>query len=111
MRIVKFAWLPVFGLGIPSPCTAAPFATELPPDRKTLALPIKKSLRPAGLEGRDVEAILSNNLVGYLVEVEVGTPSQSVIITIDTGSSDTWMFGPGSCTTCKGGICKSQLFP
>jgi hypothetical protein len=44
----------------------------------------------------------------YAVNVTVGTPPQSIILDIDTGSSDIWMFGPHSCDSstslCYGGL-------
>jgi hypothetical protein len=43
----------------------------------------------------------------YAVNVSVGTPAQHLILDIDTGSSDIWMFGPHSCdsrtSACAGG--------
>jgi len=43
----------------------------------------------------------------YYVNASVGTPAQEVQLDIDTGSSDVWMFGVGSCdettSTCSGG--------
>lgn len=33
----------------------------------------------------------------YYVTVEVGTPAQSLDILVDTGSSDTWVYGSGYC--------------
>ena len=46
----------------------------------------------------------------YYVNASVGTPPQIVQLQIDTGSSDVWMFGKGSCnnqtSTCLGGSCK-----
>ena len=43
----------------------------------------------------------------YFVNATIGTPPQTVNLQIDTGSSDVWMFGPGSCDTqssqCLGG--------
>lgn len=31
----------------------------------------------------------------YHVNASVGTPKQNVVLQIDTGSSDVWVFGPG----------------
>jgi hypothetical protein len=44
----------------------------------------------------------------YYVNASVGTPAQEVSLDIDTGSSDVWMFGVGSCdettSMCAGGV-------
>jgi hypothetical protein len=44
----------------------------------------------------------------YAVNITVGTPAQNIVLDIDTGSSDVWMFGPNSCDTstslCAGGF-------
>ncbi|KAE9980366.1 hypothetical protein EG327_006576 [Venturia inaequalis] len=45
----------------------------------------------------------------YLVNVTVGTPAQNIILDIDTGSSDIWMFGPNSCDE-KTAICYGGTF-
>lgn len=44
----------------------------------------------------------------YFVTASVGTPFQNIDLIVDTGSSDVWMFGAGSCTNgpCEGGTCK-----
>lgn len=46
----------------------------------------------------------------YFVTASVGTPAQEIELIVDTGSSDVWMFGTGSCTQgpCEGGSCKSR---
>jgi hypothetical protein len=35
----------------------------------------------------------------YYVTVEIGTPSQSIDLLVDTGSSDLWVYGPQYCNT------------
>ena len=71
-----------------------------------------QSLRRRALAKRDpVEASLGNvaaqNGGFYYVNVTVGQPPQQVQLDIDTGSSDVWMFGTGSCdpanSICAGG--------
>jgi len=62
---------------------------------------------------RDSHSVILGNAVRlYYVNASVGTPYQKVALQIDTGSSDVWMFGPGSCHTetsyCLGGSCKSH---
>ena len=42
-------------------------------------------------------ASLSNDIVNYLVQVEVGTPPQTVTSVLDTGSSDLWFPTPSLC--------------
>lgn len=50
----------------------------------------------------------------YFVNASVGTPPQLVQLQIDTGSSDVWMFGPGSCddstSRCLGYDCESKSY-
>lgn len=45
----------------------------------------------------------------YWLNASVGTPPQLVQLVVDTGSSDVWVFGPGSCDRnhCLGPVCKS----
>jgi hypothetical protein len=53
-------------------------------------------------------ASLSNAIVSYLVEVEVGTPPQTVTSLLDTGSSDLWFPPPSLCPNtniCPDGFC------
>ena len=54
------------------------------------------------------------NQAMYGVNVKVGNPPQPVTLLLDTGSSDTWMFGPKSCDTttspCVGGDCEYRSF-
>lgn len=40
---------------------------------------------------------MSNDIVNYLVQVEVGTPPQTVTSVLDTGSSDLWFPTPSPC--------------
>jgi len=41
----------------------------------------------------------------YYVQVGVGTPAQSLSLLVDTGSSDTWLYGPNFCGSSHG-CCK-----
>ncbi|KAK3694785.1 aspartic peptidase domain-containing protein [Podospora appendiculata] len=47
--------------------------------------------------------ILANNITGglYFIDVEVGTPGQTVTLALDTGSSDAWLVAPNAdlCTS------------
>ena len=59
---------------------------------------------------RDTSQVpLRNDIALYIVETEFGTPGQKFDLQIDTGSSDTWVFGPGSCQAetegCSGKEC------
>ena len=69
-------------------------------------------LERSPLTKRDEPPVSLGNAVSeglYFVNASVGTPRQNVALQIDTGSSDVWMFGPGSCdtrtSTCLGGVC------
>ncbi|GAM87612.1 hypothetical protein ANO11243_056390 [Dothideomycetidae sp. 11243] len=48
----------------------------------------------------------------YYVNASVGTPGQIIALTFDTGSSDVWLFAPGSCDSstaaCLGGAFDSS---
>ncbi|TGO66578.1 hypothetical protein BOTNAR_0058g00130 [Botryotinia narcissicola] len=72
-------------------------------------IPITRKLHPPhpalnrGLSTRDsVSASLVNDLTqaSYVISVKVGTPPQDIELTIDTGSSDTWIVAntAASCT-------------
>lgn len=50
-----------------------------------------------------VESLLSNQVFWYQVSVEIGSNKQPVDLLVDTGSSDTWVFSPGACDSCRGG--------
>jgi hypothetical protein len=65
---------------------------------------------------RDHHSVILGNAVTeglYYVNACVGTPNQNIALQIDTGSSDVWMFGPGSCdartSRCLGGDCKFSI--
>jgi hypothetical protein len=66
---------------------------------------------------RDYHSVTLGNAVSqglYYVNASVGTPKQNIALQIDTGSSDVWVFGPGSCDArtshCLGRDCK-LIFP
>jgi hypothetical protein len=61
---------------------------------------------PAIRRRQDAVTLANNYRLQYLVALRVGTPSQTITLSLDTGSSDIWLFGPGSCTHCLGGICE-----
>lgn len=52
-----------------------------------------------------IPVTLHNEIVAYHVQLEIGSnPSQPITLQIDTGSSDIWAYGRGSCAICEGGI-------
>jgi Eukaryotic aspartyl protease len=72
---------------------------------------------PRGLSKRNTVGVDVGNMANqamYGVNVKVGNPPQPVTLLLDTGSSDTWMFGPKSCDTttspCVGGDCEYRSF-
>jgi hypothetical protein len=57
------------------------------------------------------EETLANQVQRYEAEILVGTPGQSITVTIDTGSSDLWIVDVNApmCQSqagCPGGTCK-----
>lgn len=81
--------------------------------QRVLAVGVTKALgaslhrRAGGSHQLDIESKYSHG--AYLAHVELGTPPQSIALFVDTGSSDTWVFGTdaGACpsgqciSTCK----------
>jgi len=55
--------------------------------------------------GLDIEA----NDVGYLATVQMGTPPQSFLLLMDSGSADTWVGGE-NCQSQQGGGCGNHTF-
>jgi hypothetical protein len=45
----------------------------------------------------------------YTVNVEIGTPAQSIDIIVDTGSSDLWVYGPAYCGTSGLECCRRLI--
>lgn len=88
-------------------------ATPMPEktQKGTLSLPVAHKNVAAAAQRRQVSVPLQNSLRSYQVQLELGTPPQPVTVSLDTGSSDLWVYGPGSCSTCEGGICMSQNPP
>lgn len=44
----------------------------------------------------DLTDVIANQRYFYTANVEIGTPAQSISLLLDTGSSDTWVFGPST---------------
>ena len=69
-------------------------------------MPIKAANLSKLFERQNFYVPLGNTLGTYQVEVGLGSPAQPISLRIDTGSSDIWVYGPGSCSACVGGVCK-----
>ena len=70
---------------------------------KVVPLEFSRNSSP-NLEKRGtVDVPLINNVVGYSANVSIGSPPQFTQLGIDTGSGDTWVFGPNACP--KGSQC------
>lgn len=89
-------------------CHALPFG-ELATESKSIRLPLRKAANVPKIRSRQIPATLKNNDYNYLIDLEVGTPAQSLTLAIDTGSSDVVIFQEGACSTCPGGSCKSLV--
>ncbi|EXJ89647.1 hypothetical protein A1O3_02714 [Capronia epimyces CBS 606.96] len=95
---------PIAGLNVLARSSTADFG------HGTLSLPFRR--RPSALISRSsyLPTTIDNHQLSYLVSVGVGTPPQSLYLSLDTGSSDTWFFSPQACTTghCAGGTFDSS---
>lgn len=68
-----------------------------------VALPVKRNvarnstrnIKEVG-HGKYVSGSLDSTVIQYIVEFTLGTPPQKQVASIDTGSSDLWVFAPGS---------------
>jgi hypothetical protein len=88
---------------------AAPvtLSTKRTAESKTVRMPISKQARDISKRQVPV-ASLENDVYKYFIQVEVGTPSQTMNLELDTGSSDTWVFSNSGCSEvgCGEGYCK-----
>lgn len=83
--------------------------------RGSLKLARRQSVATSITNGHE-DAQLDNTEGYYYVTVEVGTPSQSLDLLVDTGSSDTWVYGSqydGVTNRCgaENEFCKSSGLP
>ena len=77
-----------------------------PTAAKFVRMPIKAANLSKLLERQNFYVPLGNAISTYQLEVSLGSPAQQISFRIDTGSSDIWVYGPGSCSACVGGVCK-----
>lgn len=68
-----------------------------------VALPVKRNVARNSTRnikevahGKYVSGSLDSTVIQYMVEFTLGTPPQKQVASIDTGSSDLWVFAPGS---------------
>lgn len=75
---------------------------------KTVRMPISKHVKTISKRQSFQTASLNNQVYRYTIQVEVGTPPQTISLELDTGSSDTWVFSDAGCSdvTCVGGYCE-----
>lgn len=105
--LVSLLWLSEPINTSPVPSISLPGSSESP----SLKIPFTKRLSKKSKMKRDdsVVASLLNDVISYDIEVEVGTPAQTVNLQLDTGSSDLVMLAPGACDTatctCPSGGC------
>lgn len=86
-------------------CNAFPHPGDTA-ETSLVRLSLRKARMHDKIRRRSVPASLYNTYYEYLVDLKVGTPAQNITVSLDTGSSDTWVVGPGSCDTCSGGFCE-----
>lgn len=89
MNLFTTAALLAMALGDPG-FVALPVKRHEVKTNQTSTLSTKNKIQAA------VPESLQNKVVQYLVEFELGSPGQKQIASIDTGSSDLWVFGPNT---------------
>lgn len=78
-----------------------------------VALPFsrRQSTQGSGLRRRAFTSPLANeiDLHEYYIEVEIGTPPQTIDLVLDTGSSEIWAYDPEACSNCTAQYCEEAL--
>lgn len=89
-------------------CLASPGFLKLDVHRRS---PFDKRLVRRQNSDGSVNAQLTQNTnkLEYLVNITVGTPSQDLAVTLDTGSSDLWI-PASSSSDCRKGKCDDGSF-
>jgi hypothetical protein len=106
-------------LGLSEPANAGPvpsISLRGSSEPLPLKMPFTKRLSKKSKMKRDgsVATSLSNDVFSYDITIDVGTPAQTVLLQLDTGSSDLWVLAPGACDTdsctCPSGGCTYCMY-
>jgi len=103
LSLLSLPALPVWGSPISSLSERA-----LPPS--TLRFPIRRQASSLAKRSEFLSSTLYNDNLYYIIDVGVGTPPQSLLLSLDTGSSDTWVLAPEGCTGECSAACEYHLF-